>query len=546
MQGLLVDDSAPAHAVEWGARGGGGGGALVAVAGSSGAAYVVDAPRGEAGARILRALPAHNNIIYAVAWADGGGGGGSGGSGGACRRLYTASGDLTAALSDVETGAQLARLRGGHASSVKHVAVARDSGGGGGGGEVVVTASRDGAFCLWDVRAPRAPAAQWWLQQAGGGGGGARRSRGSASGSGADHGSSSDGGGAGRSSGGGAGSDGSGSRSNGGSGRNASLYFFRQNEAHEQHGGRLLGPSLTAAAWLGDGHSFVTGSAAGCVRVWDLRCVRARAAAEDWGARSSVAALSGGGSGGGRGRGGVSSLDVSEDGTRLLVATASGSIAVHDTRRCFAAVAAQPVAALQLPAAATTALACRTGSNGFFIKARISSDGAMVLSGGADGCAYIWDLSRCGGSSSSTGRTSWGGGSGGGACTAPPPPPLRLRGHDGEVTGVSWCAATEEPRCATVSDDCTLRLWTLPAAAARRQQRQRQPRDLLEGYAERWAECEDGDEAGGDSSSGASSSSGDDCDAAPRGTGRAPARQRTLAQLWGGGAARPAAVEQVA
>jgi WD40 repeat protein len=124
-------------------------------------------------------------------------------------------------------------------------------------------------------------------------------------------------------------------------------------------------------------------------------------------------------------------MDISEDGTRLLLGVAGGDLYYCNLANCFAPAAVKAAA----PPVIHTYTRRKTAPN-YFIKAKLSPCGEFVLSGCASGSAYIWQTH------------------------SPAAPAVQLQGHEGEVTGVAWCTATHEPRCATVSDDDTMRLWT--------------------------------------------------------------------------------------
>ena len=98
-----------------------------------------------------------------------------------------------------------------------------------------------------------------------------------------------------------------------------------------------------------------------------------------------------------------------------------------------------------------------------------------AVSGSKDGNAYVWSVAGAqqqppqralddegtrAGERSSDGRD---GVDGSGAVERTPL--VALRGHRKEVTHVAWCT-TDFGRVATCSDDCTVRLWTVPRSRA--------------------------------------------------------------------------------
>ncbi|QDZ21897.1 WD40 repeat domain-containing protein [Chloropicon primus] len=72
----------------------------------------------------------------------------------------------------------------------------------------------------------------------------------------------------------------------------------------------------------------------------------------------------------------------------------------------------------------------------FYIKLAFSPDGTHLLSGSSDGNAYIWQVDR------------------------PEDGGYVLKGHSGEVSGVSWCP-TDFCKVATCSDDSYTRVWNI-------------------------------------------------------------------------------------
>ena len=72
----------------------------------------------------------------------------------------------------------------------------------------------------------------------------------------------------------------------------------------------------------------------------------------------------------------------------------------------------------------------------FYIKLTFSPDGSHILSGSSDSNAYIWQVDR------------------------PEDGAYVIKGHEGEVSGVSWCQ-TDFNKIATCSDDSTFRVWNI-------------------------------------------------------------------------------------
>ncbi|CAC5391611.1 DTL [Mytilus coruscus] len=90
----------------------------------------------------------------------------------------------------------------------------------------------------------------------------------------------------------------------------------------------------------------------------------------------------------------------------------------------------------------------------FYVKAAISPDDQYLLSGSSNEMAYIWKI------------------------TKPNESPVVLKGHNAEVTDVSW-NCNDFTKLATLSDDNTMRIWRL-----NRRLEPRLPREVT-GYSER-------------------------------------------------------------
>ncbi|VDI80479.1 denticleless [Mytilus galloprovincialis] len=90
----------------------------------------------------------------------------------------------------------------------------------------------------------------------------------------------------------------------------------------------------------------------------------------------------------------------------------------------------------------------------FYVKAAISPDDQFLLSGSSNEMAYIWKIDK------------------------PNESPVVLKGHNAEVTDVSW-NCNDFTKLATLSDDNTMRIWRL-----NRRLEPRLPREVT-GYSER-------------------------------------------------------------
>jgi WD40 repeat protein len=409
--GIRMDGGA--YCLDWGCKGTAS--YKLAFSGATGVIYLGDARANEADAvKAMFAIWSHNNIVYDLKWTPD-------------NHLITASGDSQVHVTDVETRKCVLRLTG-HSASVKSVDVnPRNT-------CLLLSSSRDGSFAVYDTRVEQG-------------------------------------------------------------------HVLRERSAHDSTGRKwcaisekwqMTGPPLTCASWLPDGCCMLTAGQDGCVHLWDLRGGRANSSSSSGSSSGSsanngrVASLllpsdinsdssssnssngsssisssgkrkySGSCSGsssnsssstssssssnwcagqriGGhtlRPDSGTASMDISEDGSRLLLGVAGGDLYYCNLANCFAPAAVKAAA----PPVIHTYTRRKTAAN-YFIKAKLSPCGDFVLSGCASGSAYIWQTNT------------------------PAAPAVQLQGHEGEVTGVAWCTATHEPRCATVSDDDTMRLW---------------------------------------------------------------------------------------
>ncbi|GJQ08459.1 hypothetical protein GpartN1_g250.t1 [Galdieria partita] len=122
---------------------------------------------------------------------------------------------------------------------------------------------------------------------------------------------------------------------------------------------------------------------------------------------------------------GISSLDITADGSNLCVSSTDSNIYLYKTGL--------------LDRGSFMSLRGHTSSS-FYIKACFSPDGHYVLSGSADSHAYVWDIKP---SSSHPVKANF--------------PSLRLPAHKNEVTDVAWCKV--DTKLATVGDDCQLKFW---------------------------------------------------------------------------------------
>ncbi|KAA8494444.1 Denticleless protein-like [Porphyridium purpureum] len=103
-----------------------------------------------------------------------------------------------------------------------------------------------------------------------------------------------------------------------------------------------------------------------------------------------------------------------------------------------------------------------TTSGSFYIRSRFSPDGQHVISGSADSCAYVWNLSDVP------------------ATGALLSPAYRLHAHTaGEVSDVAWSSARKH-QIATCGDDRTVRVWrTERERQLQRQRVQGKPNDFV-------------------------------------------------------------------
>lgn len=379
---LFALDYAPAAA---GRRGP----ALVAVADEEGFVTVADTLRiGNAAAHdssaVVYQLEAHNNAVFDVRWsADG-------------ERLLTASGDQTIREWDTERMACRGECRG-HLGSVKCVATSPTT------PHIIASGSRDGSLRLWDLRCHRS------VRQVTDATNSvhahvfhAARSR-----------------------------------------EDAHMNLDKAPRRRPRMGRSKQ--SVTAVVISKEGETVITGGASdGVVKVWDLRGMREPVASVDChGAHGNggAGAVTSSPARGSRTHG-ITSIALDRYGTSVAASCVDSTIYVIDLLSLGRADAAGGDCGTTNGAAAGGEIVRRlTGhsTNNFYIKCDFSADGSRVLSGSADGCAYIWDVSRCIPES----------------CDSRP---LRLHGHEGDVTGVRW-SPLDAGTVATIADDFTLRVW---------------------------------------------------------------------------------------
>jgi len=119
---------------------------------------------------------------------------------------------------------------------------------------------------------------------------------------------------------------------------------------------------------------------------------------------------------------GFSSLSLDSTGRYLFSACTDNSIYMYNTLNL-----GKPVYRFTSPT-----YKCST----FYIKTSISPDDRFIASGSSDNNVYIWDI------------------------TAPHRSPVKLKGHENEVTAVSWCPI-DIKQMVTCSDDTSIRIWNM-------------------------------------------------------------------------------------
>ncbi|OUM68203.1 hypothetical protein PIROE2DRAFT_58269 [Piromyces sp. E2] len=119
---------------------------------------------------------------------------------------------------------------------------------------------------------------------------------------------------------------------------------------------------------------------------------------------------------------GFSSLSLDSTGRYLFSPCTDNSIYMYNTLNL-----GKPVKRFTSPT-----YKCST----FYIKTSISPDNRFIASGSSDNHVYIWDI------------------------TAPHRQPIKLKGHENEVTAVSWCPI-DIKQMVTCSDDTSIRIWNM-------------------------------------------------------------------------------------
>ncbi|KAJ3176225.1 hypothetical protein HDU87_005440 [Geranomyces variabilis] len=177
--------------------------------------------------------------------------------------------------------------------------------------------------------------------------------------------------------------------------------------------------SVTSVRYIPNHDSLLasSGAADGLIKMWDMRNTTTylrQAAPQPF---ASSAPLPGA-----RRAHGFSSFTLNSDGSRLYASCTDNHIYEFEAGRL-----GEPV---QRFSAAD--YRCDT----FYIKTSLSPDERFIASGSSDNGLYIWELGH------------------------PEKPPLVLRGHTGEVTGVSW-NRTDLGMLASCSDDASVRIWNV-------------------------------------------------------------------------------------
>ncbi|KAJ3084802.1 hypothetical protein HK102_000552 [Quaeritorhiza haematococci] len=119
---------------------------------------------------------------------------------------------------------------------------------------------------------------------------------------------------------------------------------------------------------------------------------------------------------------GLVTMSLAANGSRIYVACTDNSVYEYNVRH------------LQEPLNRFTAKDFYCGS--FFIKTTCSPDGRFVASGSMDGGIYVWEVDD------------------------PTKPPIMLKGHRGDITGLSWCRRDLD-ELASCSDDNKIRIWRI-------------------------------------------------------------------------------------
>ncbi|TPX38288.1 hypothetical protein SmJEL517_g00076 [Synchytrium microbalum] len=137
---------------------------------------------------------------------------------------------------------------------------------------------------------------------------------------------------------------------------------------------------------------------------------------------------------------GLTSLTSDSNGSRLFASCSDHSVHVYNTMNLGA-----PVQQLRSATFKVTS---------FYIKTAISPDDRFLASGSSDGGLYVWDVEEARSDKNDFYSNVAGGG-------RPRVGPIILKGHESEVTAVSWSRGQDVTQqfIANASDDMTVRVW---------------------------------------------------------------------------------------